>query len=395
MLQLAVVSWGVVLQAAKAAAKTKPAGRADNRETAMRRRPFETGTFGLAQEIISVPSATAAWSCQVEATPEDVDEAQSTELRELVLDADAHGQRLDKVLASALPEFSRSWLQQLLHDGCVRVNGAVALKAALKAQAGSQVQVLLRPTPQAQAFRAEAMSLDVVFEDEDLLVLIKPAGLVVHPASGHWSGTLLNGLLAYHAAAAQLPRAGIVHRLDKDTSGLMLVAKSRPAMDALVRDIAARTVQRRYLALAHAAWQRASVVAVEQAVGRDPGNRLRMAVLPEHASGAKPAKTTFRCVHQGQDGTVLACQLHTGRTHQIRVHAAWLGHPLLADTLYGGRPSAVLARQALHAAHLRLLHPISRAPLAFHAPPPADLMAALSAWGLGYNPHIWDDGASS
>jgi 23S rRNA pseudouridine1911/1915/1917 synthase len=361
----------------------------------MRRTPFETGKFGLAQEIISMPSDDGDLTFAQTSQSDDNDESMDVELRELVLGAAAHGQRLDKVLAVELAEFSRSWLQQLLQEGCVRVNGQVVHKSSVKALAGSKVQVELRPTPQAQAFRPEAMPLDVVFEDEHLMVIVKPAGLVVHPATGHWSGTLLNGLLAYHAGASLLPRAGIVHRLDKDTSGLMLVAKSRQAMDALVKDIAERTVQRRYLALAHGRWRRESTVVVEQAIGRDPANRLRMAVLPSHASAAKPAKTTFHCVQVTQESTVLACQLHTGRTHQIRVHAAWLGHPLVADALYGGKERPDMARQALHAAHLQLPHPVSRKPLVFHATPPADVLNMMQQWGVGYNQAIWDAAAET
>jgi len=308
-----------------------------------------------------------------------------TEVRTCVVPAGMHGWRVDKVLAQLIPEFSRSYLQQLMAEGAVRLKGRPVLKPAGRAQAGQVLQVELRPTPQAMAFVPQAMALDVLHEDAHLLVIHKPAGLVVHPAPGHWSGTLLNGLLAHHAGASGLPRAGIVHRLDKDTSGLMLVGKSRLAMDALVRAIAAREVQREYLAIAHGAWRLDPEVRVDQSMGRDPRNRLRMAVLPEQASGAKSAQTTVRLLDTGGSHTLVACRLHTGRTHQIRVHLAWLGHPLVADELYGGVPALGLNRQALHAFRLRLRHPVGGAELAFEVPLPPDLQQAISLAGLHYN----------
>ena len=311
-----------------------------------------------------------------------------TESRDCVVPADMHGERADKVLAKLIPEFSRSYLQQLMADGAVCLGGRTLLKPAARVSVGQVLRVELRPTPQAMAFVPQAMALAVVFEDADLLVIHKPAGLVVHPAPGHWSGTLLNGLLAHHAAAASLPRAGIVHRLDKDTSGLMLVAKSRVAMEALVRAIAAREVNREYLALAHGAWRAEPEVLVDQPIGRDPHNRLRMAVLSRDASGAKPAQTTVRLLAGDAQHSLVLCKLHTGRTHQIRVHMAWLGHPLVADETYGGRAELGLQRQALHAARLRLLHPVSGAPLAFSVPPPQDFEQGLQQAGLRYNSEV-------
>jgi 23S rRNA pseudouridine1911/1915/1917 synthase len=215
------------------------------------------------------------------------------------------------------------------------------------------------------------MVLDIAFEDEHLLVLNKPAGLVVHPAPGNWSGTLLNGLLAHHAAAATLPRAGIVHRLDKDTSGLMVVGKTLPAVTALSRAIAAREVHRHYLALAHGrvAWDEKTV---DAAIGRDPVSRIRMAVV---ASG-KSARTDLQRLARAEAFSALACKLHTGRTHQIRVHLACLGHPLVSDALYGGAPALGMHRQALHAAQLRLQHPVGGLWLQFDSAPPADFARA-------------------
>jgi 23S rRNA pseudouridine1911/1915/1917 synthase len=217
------------------------------------------------------------------------------------------------------------------------------------------------------------------------MVICKPVGLVVHPAAGNWTGTLLNGLLAHHPGAASLPRAGIVHRLDKDTSGLMLVGKSRRAVDGLVRAIAAREVQREYLAIGHGRWRRDELCEVDQPVGRDPANRLRMAVLRQDSTAGKPARTTFRVMDTVDQACLVACKLHTGRTHQIRVHMAWLGHPLVGDALYGGRVAWGMQRQALHAARLRLSHPVSGAELGFSSAVPADFRAALDAAGLRYN----------
>ena len=296
-----------------------------------------------------------------------------------------HGWRADRAIARLNPEFSRSYLQQLMTDGAVVLRGAPLRKTASRLQAGDLLTVELRPTPQAQAFVAQPMPLVVVFEDADLLVIDKPAGLVVHPAAGHWSGTLLNGLLAHHAGAANLPRAGIVHRLDKDTSGLMLVGKSRQAAEALVRAIAAREVQREYLALAHGPWRGPPMQDVDQSIGRDARNRLRMAVLQPEATSGKTARTTVRLLATQPEASLVACKLHTGRTHQIRVHMAWLGHPLVADSLYGGRPLWGLTRQALHAQRLRLAHPVSGELLDFLRPPPPDLGAAVAQSGLNYN----------
>lgn len=266
-------------------------------------------------------------------------------------------------------EFSRSHLQGLVERGHVRVDGQPATVSSRKLRAGQRVEVELVPTDESRAFRPEVMALAILYEDEDLMVIDKPAGLVVHPAPGHWSGTLLNGLLAHHEGAAQLPRAGIVHRLDKDTSGVMMVGKTLPAVTALVRDIAARSVQRRYLALA---WGEVAAQSIEAPIGRDPVSRLRMAVV----AGGKPARTDVRPIALRDGVSAVACALHTGRTHQIRVHLAQRGHPLVADALYGGKPALGMARQALHAHRLRLAHPLTRESLAFECPLPGDFAAA-------------------
>jgi 23S rRNA pseudouridine1911/1915/1917 synthase len=302
---------------------------------------------------------------------EVTDATAEIETRRAIVSAAQHGERLDKVLVAVAPEFSRSHLQGLVDRGHVRVDGAVATQAARRVRAGQALAVELVPTEESRAFRPQPIPLAIVFEDAHLMVVDKPAGLVVHPAAGNWSGTLLNGLLAHHAGAAALPRAGIVHRLDKDTSGLMVVGKTLPAVTALVREIAARTVQRGYLALAHGRVDSAHL-RIEAPIGRDPVLRTRMAVV----AGGKPARTDVERLAVRDDVSALRCTLHTGRTHQIRVHLASRGHPLLADTLYGGRPALGMARQALHAARLAFVHPAGGQRLVFEAPPPADFAAA-------------------
>lgn len=323
---------------------------------------------------------------------EAADPGEGVEYRDLTLPSQAHGQRLDKVLAELLPEFSRSYLQQLIEHGLVRKKnvkpGDAALaapKASLKTKAGEQWVVELRPTPQSQAFKPEPIPLDVVYRDDHLLVVNKPAGLVVHPAPGNWSGTLLNGLLAADAQAAQLPRAGIVHRLDKDTSGLMVVARTRAAMDALVALIAQRDVSRQYLALAHRPWRGPSPRQIDAAIGRDPANRLRMAAVDLAMSPGKTAWTSVEPLVSGDAFCWVRCTLGTGRTHQIRVHMASIGHPLVGDSLYGGAPAGDLHRQALHAWRLAFVHPVTDEPLCFYADLPQDMAEAGRLLGLSYN----------
>lgn len=307
------------------------------------------------------------------------------ELREVVVGAEQHAQRLDKALAELVPEFSRSYLQQLLLQGCVRLNGREVQKPASRVKAGDRIAVEMRPTQQSQAFRPEQWPLDVVYEDEHILVIHKPAGLVVHPAPGNWSGTLLNALLGRDAQAMQVPRAGIVHRLDKDTSGLMVVARSRSAMDALVRMIAAREVSRQYVALGWGGWTGGAHRSVHAPIGRDPRNRLRMAVVDLAQHPGKEARTDFDLIDANEEVCLVRCTLHTGRTHQIRVHMASMRHPLVADVLYGGAMAGPMHRQALHAFRLAFVHPVTGAPLEFHAPLPEDMTQALDFWGLRYN----------
>ena len=303
------------------------------------------------------------------------------ESRLLVMGETHHGVRLDRALAELVTEFSRSYLQQMIELGGVSVNGGVVMKAAAKVKAADQVVIELRPTPQSQAFKPEPMALDIVHQDEHLMVINKPAGLVVHPAPGNWQGTLLNGLLAHDAQAMHLPRAGIVHRLDKDTSGLMMVARTRVAMEALVRMIAAREVSRQYVALAHRPWVGSGLREVHAPIGRDPRNRLRMAVVDLERTPGKSAQTDISLLANADQGCLVRCTLHTGRTHQIRVHTSALRHPCVGDLTYGADPVLAaklgLKRQWLHAVRLGFKHPGSGEWICVESQYPADLIVAL------------------
>lgn len=322
-----------------------------------------------------------------------MDTPADAELRAWQIDASLHGERLDRAMATLVPEFSRSYLQQLIADGAVLSAGRALRKPAQRVAAGQQGTVELRPTPQSQAFVAQALPITVVHEDAHLLVIDKAAGMVVHPAPGHWSGTLLNALLARDAACASLPRAGIVHRLDRDTSGLMVVARTRVAMEALVRAIAAREVSREYLAIGQGAWRGETarergqdlVREMEAPIGRDPRQRLRMAVVDLARHPGKTAATRIECLQSADDACLVRCTLRTGRTHQIRVHMAHIGHALVGDALYGGPPGRHIARQALHAWQLAFVHPVTGETMRFRSALPADLREELAVRGLGYN----------
>ncbi len=313
------------------------------------------------------------------------DANQDVELRQLVFGEAQHGARLDRSLVDLVPEFSRSYLQQLIELEGVKINGLVVRKASTRVKASDRGSIELRPTPQSQAFKPETMALDVVYEDAHLMVVNKPVGLVVHPAPGNWSGTLLNGLLAYDSAFLNMPRAGIVHRLDKDTSGLMVVARTRPVMDALIKAIATREVGRQYLALAIRSWDGARLRQVNAPIGRDPRNRLRMAVVDLEKNQGKLAKTDIELLQNCAQGCLVRCTLHTGRTHQIRVHMAFIGHPLVADEVYSGTKAAGMERQALHAYHLSFTHPETGQIIDFKSALPEDFQRALATWGLSYN----------
>ena len=312
----------------------------------------------------------AAIRADADADGDEGDDA-SVERRDSTVGAALHGERLDKAIVGFVPEFSRNHLQHLIKGGWVKLDGAAVTSPAQRVRAGQRVDVTLQPTEESRAYRAEALPIVVVHEDDDVLVIDKAAGMVVHPAAGNWSGTLLNALLARDPASAALPRAGIVHRLDKDTSGLMVVGRTLAAVTALTRAIAAREVQRRYLAIAHGApagdrWT------IEAPIGRDPKARTRMAIV----GSGKAARTDVERIAASKGLAALRCTLHSGRTHQIRVHLSANGLPLVGDRLYGGAPALGMERQALHAALLAFAHPRSGEPLAFESAPPRDFAHA-------------------
>lgn len=319
---------------------------------------------------------------EIEDGDEDSGALLETETIVLKLTPDACGVRLDKLLSQLVPQYSRSRLQQWIEAGHVTVDGQ---PARAKAIALGDETIVIQPqaAPEESAFKPEAMQLSILHEDDAILVLDKPAGLVVHPAAGNWSGTLLNGLLHHFPAIAGVPRAGIVHRLDKDTSGLMVIAKSLEAQTDLVRQLQARSVKREYLALV---WGMPHVTGkVDAAIGRHPRDRIKMAVS-DHAS-AKPAVTHYRRIAtgtlEGRPVSLMRCQLETGRTHQIRVHMQSIGFTLVGDPLYG-KPhlASVFGRQALHAYRLGLLHPASGKSCEWQAPMPDDFAELVARAGI-------------
>lgn len=298
------------------------------------------------------------------------------------------GRRFDQVLAELYPDYSRSRLQGWIKEGRALLDGATVQPRA-KLQAGQEIE--LRPAsiePQGDA--AEPIQLNVVFEDDDLIVVNKPAGLVVHPGAGNPAGTLMNGLLHHAPELEALPRAGILHRIDKDTSGLLLVARSIAAHTRLVRDLEQRLIKREYRAVCNDRLTAGETV--EAPIGRHRVHRTRMAVT----NAGKPAVTHYRVLARFAAHSFIACRLETGRTHQIRVHLAWRQHPLVGDPVYGGRlkiPAGAgeeltealkgFRRQALHASDLGFQHPVADTPMAFHAPLPDDLLGLLQSLGGG------------
>lgn len=338
--------------------------------------------LAIKSEFMEITAASPMDELNDSADLTDVLESNEAEIRQIVVGNAQHGERLDRALVISVSEFSRSYLQQLIDAGKVQVNLQTTLKSAARLKAGDSICIRLEATAQSQAFKPESIALDIVYEDAYVWVINKPAGLVVHPAPGNWSGTLMNGLLGLDEKAFSLPRAGIVHRLDKDTSGLMVVARRRSAMDRLTEMMAARDISRRYLALAHGAWHGAAEQQVDMGIGRDPRNRLRMAALDLSRHAGKTALTDITLLHSTAKFSRVECRLHTGRTHQIRVHMAHIGHPIVGDALYGGAAAGGLSRQALHAWHLAFEHPVTRKPMEFKAPLPADMQAAVSALEL-------------
>lgn len=287
------------------------------------------------------------------------------------------GKRLDQVLAQLLPQYSRSRLQTWIKAGQILVDGVEETEPKRKIRGGECLLVNTLPDQDLLAQVPENIPLDVVFEDDELIVINKPAGMVVHPGSGNWSGTLMNALLYHAPQLTGVPRAGIVHRLDKETSGLLVVAKTLVSQTDLVRQLQARTVKREYLAVAVGKLSGQGIV--EAPIGRHPSQRIKMAVV----QNGKPAITHYRVIKSLGEATLVSCRLETGRTHQIRVHMAHLGHPLLGDPVYGRTTShlPVFHRQALHAAHLELVHPVSGEPMGWEAPLPEDMQALLKELG--------------
>lgn len=292
------------------------------------------------------------------------------------------GRRLDQVLAELFPDFSRSRLQLWLKSGQILVDGQ-SLRSRDKVHGGEQIHVdavLEVETP----YEAEPIPLDIVYEDEALLVINKPAGLVVHPAAGNWQGTLLNALLHYAPELEHVPRAGIVHRLDKETTGLLVVARTLEAQTSLVAQLQERSFTREYDAVINGVLTGGGTV--DAPIDRHPVDRKRMAVVRT----GKPAVTHYRLVRRFRAHSQIRVQLETGRTHQIRVHMAHLRYPLIGDPLYGGRlriPAASteafadalrrFPRQALHAARLGLEHPVSGDYMEWQQPMPEDMVELL------------------
>lgn len=290
------------------------------------------------------------------------------------------GLRLDQALVKMFPEYSRSRLQDWVEQGLVTINGDTG-SIKKKVWGGEKIIVTPQVHPSEQPYEAEDIPLDIVYEDDDILVVNKPVGLVVHPGSGNWTGTLLNALLFHAPELQNVPRAGIVHRLDKDTSGLMVVAKSLIAQTALVRQMQARSVKREYLALVWGEVDYSGTINLP--IGRHPSQRVKMAVIDT----GKEAITHFSVEENFPSCTLLRCRLETGRTHQIRVHLTHFGHPLVGDTVYqkGIQKCSLeireflngFPRQALHATQLALEHPITGELMEWHVELPEDMETLL------------------
>jgi 23S rRNA pseudouridine1911/1915/1917 synthase len=299
------------------------------------------------------------------------------DIRQLVIPDEHGGQRLDQALSAMLPEFSRNRIQNWIRARKIAVDDAFGT-TKMKVCGGESVRVEVERDPNATPDAPEAIPLNVVFQDPVLLVVNKPVGLVVHPGSGNRHGTLLNALLHWVPQVAELPRAGIVHRLDKDTSGLLVVAKTINAHTDLVRQLQARTVKREYLALVYGEVDRAGTV--DEPLARDPHNRVKRCV---HSMG-KPAITHYEVVERFPSGiSLLRCKLETGRTHQIRVHLQHIGHPLVGEQIYSSSRRSHMKipfpRQALHAERLGLIHPVTQEYMQWECPLPPDFTSLLEA----------------
>ena len=291
-----------------------------------------------------------------------------------VIPDDCAGMRLDQALARLFPQYSRSRLQTWLKDGSLKIDGA-SPEARRSARGGEEVALLL-PEQTDTSPLAQDLPLTIAYEDAEIVVIDKPAGLVVHPGAGNPDNTLMNALLAHAPSLALVPRAGIVHRLDKDTSGLLVVAKTVAAQTSLVRQLQARTMGRTYAALA---WGnvRGSKGVIDAPIGRDARSRTRMAVTER----GKPARTAYEVLERMPAATLLACKLESGRTHQIRVHLQSIGHPLVGDPVYRrgakSQPLGGFGRQALHATRLELVHPRTNRQRVWESPLPEDFRRLL------------------
>ena len=309
----------------------------------------------------------------------------------LSVPAECGGQRLDQILALLLPQHSRNRLQNWIREGRVAVGEVIINEPKQKLWGGEQISLAEAPDERSESATPENILLTIVHEDDTLIVLDKPAGLVVHPGSGNWSGTLLNALLYHAPELDKVPRAGIVHRLDKDTSGLLVVAKTLEAQTDLVRQMQAHTVKRYYQALVRGKLDCGG--SVDAPIGRHPTQRTRMAVVKT----GKPARTHYRIVERFIDCTLVECALETGRTHQIRVHMASIGHPLVGDQVYGGGTSRIpkgpeFHRQALHARRLGLVHPTSGKPMLWKSNMPEDMADLIqTARMLAFEAHAVED----
>jgi 23S rRNA pseudouridine1911/1915/1917 synthase len=292
---------------------------------------------------------------------------------------DLHEARLDRFLVERLPEFSRARLQGLIKEGLVQVDGAPARKSGQTLEKGARVEVRI-PPPVPSTLIGENIPLDILFENDDLLVINKPAGMVVHPAAGHATGTLVHALLGYDPELEGIggeQRPGVVHRLDKDTSGLIVLAKNDAAHHWLQEQFRLRKVEKTYLALVDGR-PPTPEGRVEAPIGRDPGHRKKMAIMPP--GKGREAVSEYTTLEAFQDHTLLEFHPLTGRTHQIRLHCAFLGCPIVGDTVYGHRhPSLEIGRHFLHAWRLKIILPGGTQPRAFEAPLPPELESALAA----------------
>ncbi|MGI6107105.1 MAG: RluA family pseudouridine synthase [Lachnospiraceae bacterium] len=311
----------------------------------------------------------------------EADETDADEWAFTVASASA-GTRLDRALAGQLPEYSRSYLQKLTENGRTEVNGKTAAKCGMKLKAGDEVHIVI-PEPEPLKVAAEPIPLDILYEDSDVIVVNKPKGMVVHPAAGHTGGTLVNALL-YHCGSSLsgingTARPGIVHRIDRDTTGVLIACKNDHAHLKIAEQLKEHSVTRRYAAIVCGNLKEDSGV-IDSPIGRDPADRKKMAC---GVRNGKRAVTHWRVLERFRGYTYIECRLETGRTHQIRVHMASIGHPLLGDTLYGGQksfPGFDLQGQTLHAYILGFIHPATGEYLEFTAPLPdyfADLLTAL------------------